>query len=54
MTFYTNDKVPQWKGNLFVGGLQRGRIPGTGQIQRSEAVTIQLAVGEKLVLPAKP
>jgi len=34
MTFYTNDKVPQWKGNLFVGGLQQGRIPGTGQIQR--------------------
>ena len=34
MTFYTNDRIPQWKGNLFVGGMQQGRIPGTGQIQR--------------------
>ena len=34
MTFYTGDKFPQWKGNLFVGGLQQGRIPLTGQIQR--------------------
>ena len=34
MTFYTGDKFPQWKGNLFVGGLQQGRIPLTGQVQR--------------------
>ena len=34
MTFYTGDKFPHWKGNLFVGGLQQGRIPLTGQIQR--------------------
>jgi glucose/arabinose dehydrogenase len=34
MTFYTGNVFPQWKGNLFVGGLQQGRIPLTGQIQR--------------------
>ena len=34
MTFYTGDRFPRWKNNLFVGGLQFGRIPGTGQMQR--------------------
>jgi len=34
MTFYTGDRFPAWKNNLFVGGLQFGRIPGTGQVQR--------------------
>jgi glucose/arabinose dehydrogenase len=34
MTFYTGNAFPEWKGNLFVGGLQQGRIPLTGQIQR--------------------
>jgi len=34
MTFYTGDKFPQWKGNLFVGGLPQGRLPLTGQLQR--------------------
>jgi aldose sugar dehydrogenase len=34
MTFYMNDKIPQWKGNLFVGSLVEGRIPQTGHIQR--------------------
>jgi glucose/arabinose dehydrogenase len=34
MTFYTGDRFPNWKGNLFVGGLQLGRIPGTGQMHR--------------------
>jgi len=34
MTFYTGDRFPQWKNNLFVGGLQYGRIPGTGQMHR--------------------
>jgi glucose/arabinose dehydrogenase len=34
MTFYTGDRFPKWKNNLFVGGLQFGRIPGTGQMQR--------------------
>jgi glucose/arabinose dehydrogenase len=34
MTFYTGDRFPRWKNNLFVGGLQFGRIPGTGQLHR--------------------
>ena len=34
MTFYTGDRFPSWKNNLFVGGLQWGRIPGTGQMHR--------------------
>jgi glucose/arabinose dehydrogenase len=34
MTFYTGDRFPHWKRNVFVGGLREGGIPGTGQIQR--------------------
>jgi aldose sugar dehydrogenase len=34
MTFYTGDRFPNWKNNLFVGGLQFGRISGTGQMHR--------------------
>lgn len=34
LLFYTGDAFPKWKGNLFVGSIQRGRIPGTGGIER--------------------
>ena len=34
MTFYTGDRFPHWKRNLFVGGLREGGVPGTGQLQR--------------------
>jgi len=34
ITFYTGERFPAWKGNLFVGGMQQGRIPRTGQMQR--------------------
>jgi glucose/arabinose dehydrogenase len=34
MTFYTGDRFPRWKNNLFVGGLQYGGMPGTGQMHR--------------------
>jgi glucose/arabinose dehydrogenase len=34
MTFYTGERFPAWRNNLFVGGLQYGRIPRTGQMQR--------------------
>jgi glucose/arabinose dehydrogenase len=34
MTFYTGDRFPRWRRNLFVGGLREGGIPATGQIQR--------------------
>ena len=34
LMFYTGDKFPFWKNNLFVGSIQRGRIPGTGGLER--------------------
>jgi len=34
LIFYTGDKFPEWKGNIFVGSIQRGRIPGTGALER--------------------
>jgi glucose/arabinose dehydrogenase len=34
MTFYTGDRFPHWKRNVFVGGLRQGGIPRTGQVQR--------------------
>jgi glucose/arabinose dehydrogenase len=34
IAFYTGDRFPAWKGNVFVGGLQRGRISRTGRVDR--------------------
>jgi glucose/arabinose dehydrogenase len=34
MTFYTGTRIPGWTGNIFVGGVRYGEIPGTGRIQR--------------------
>jgi glucose/arabinose dehydrogenase len=34
LTFYTGDKLPKWKGDLFVGGLRYGEVPGTGRLDR--------------------
>ncbi len=34
LLFYTGEKFPKWKGNIFVGSIQRGRIAGTGAIER--------------------
>ena len=34
MAIYTGDKFPAWRGNLFVGSLRQGGIPGTGHLQR--------------------
>ena len=34
MTFYTGTKLPKWKGDVFVGALRTGEIPGTGHIER--------------------
>ncbi len=34
MEVYTGDRFPAWNGNLFVGSLQMGGIPGTGHLQR--------------------
>ncbi len=34
MTFYTGDRFPAWKGNIFVGGMRYGEIAGTGRLER--------------------
>jgi len=34
LLFYTGDKFPNWKGNIIVGSIQRGRVPGTGGLER--------------------
>jgi glucose/arabinose dehydrogenase len=34
MTFYTGNKLPKWKGDIFVGGQRTGEIPGTGRLER--------------------
>jgi glucose/arabinose dehydrogenase len=34
LAFYTGDKLPKWKGDVFVGGMRYGEVPGTGQLQR--------------------
>lgn len=34
MTFYTGDRFPAWKGNLFVGAMTVARLPRTGHIER--------------------
>jgi len=34
MAFYDGDAFPQWRGDLFVGGMKYGEISGTGQLQR--------------------
>ncbi len=34
MAVYTGDQFPEWRGNVFVGAMTEGRIPGTGHLQR--------------------
>jgi glucose/arabinose dehydrogenase len=34
ITFYSGDKFPAWKNNLFVTGMVEARLPNTGQMQR--------------------
>ena len=34
LTFYSADRIPAWKGNLFVGSARRGEIPRTGSLER--------------------
>jgi len=34
MTFYTGDRFPNWKNNLFVGGMRQGEVPRSGHMQR--------------------
>jgi glucose/arabinose dehydrogenase len=34
IAFYTGNKLPKWKGDVFVGGMREGEIPGTGHLER--------------------
>ena len=34
MAFYTGSRLPKWKGDVFVGALRTGEIPGTGHLER--------------------
>lgn len=34
IVFYTGDALSKWKGDVFVGALRFGQIPGTGHLQR--------------------
>jgi glucose/arabinose dehydrogenase len=34
LTFYTGDRFPNWKGNVFVGGMRQGEVPRSGQLVR--------------------
>lgn len=34
LAFYTGDRFPRWRGDVFVGALRTGEIPGTGHIER--------------------
>jgi len=34
LAFYSGDKFPAWKDNLFVGSMTVGRVGGTGHLQR--------------------
>jgi glucose/arabinose dehydrogenase len=34
LMFYTGDKLPKWKGDVFVGSLRTGEIIGTGHFER--------------------
>lgn len=34
LEFYTGNKIPQWKNNVFIGGMRSGQIAGTAQLIR--------------------
>jgi aldose sugar dehydrogenase len=34
IAFYTGDRLPRWKGDIFVGGMRYGQVPGTGRLER--------------------
>jgi glucose/arabinose dehydrogenase len=34
LTFYTGDRYPNWKNNLFVGGMRQGEVPRSGHLER--------------------
>jgi aldose sugar dehydrogenase len=34
IAFYTGDRLPRWKDDVFVAGMRYGEIPGTGRLDR--------------------
>lgn len=34
LLFYSGTAFPQWQGHMFAGSIQRGRLPGTGGLER--------------------
>ncbi|MEP7246824.1 MAG: PQQ-dependent sugar dehydrogenase [Gammaproteobacteria bacterium] len=34
LAFYSGERFPAWKGNLFVGSVRRGEVPRTGGLER--------------------
>jgi glucose/arabinose dehydrogenase len=34
LTFYTGDRFPQWKGNVFAGAMRQGEVPRSGHLDR--------------------
>lgn len=34
LTFYNGDRFPEWKNNLFVGGMRQGEVPRSGHLER--------------------
>jgi len=34
LAFYTGDRFPAWKGNLFAGGMRQGEVPRSGHLER--------------------
>jgi glucose/arabinose dehydrogenase len=34
LTFYTGDKFPNWKNNVFIGGMRQGEVPRSGHLER--------------------
>jgi glucose/arabinose dehydrogenase len=34
LAFYTGDRYPNWKNNLFIGGLREGEVPRSGHLER--------------------
>jgi glucose/arabinose dehydrogenase len=34
LAFYTGNKLAKWQGDVFVGGLRTGEVPGTGHLER--------------------
>ncbi len=34
IAFYNGDRFPQWKNNVFVGGMRQGEVPHSGHLER--------------------